>query len=79
MIDHAMQLVMHKGALLKEIEFLKTQLRDHDTGHIRTTINVLEDRVKEIESFLSDVNVKSRHLMNGIVNWDKIMSTPGNL
>ena len=79
MIDHAMQLVMHKGALLKEIEFLKTQLRDHDTGHIRTAINVLEDRVKEIESFLSDVNVKSKHLMNGIVNWDKIMSTPGNL
>lgn len=79
MIDHAMQLVIHKGALLKEIEFLKTQLRDHDTGHIRTAINVLEDRVKEIESFLSDIDVKSRHLMNGIVNWDKIMSMPGNL
>lgn len=79
MIDHAMQLVIHKGALLKEIEFLKTQLRDHDTGHICTAINVLEDRVKEIESFLSDIDIKSRHLMNGIVNWDKIMSMPGNL
>jgi hypothetical protein len=79
MIDHAMQLVMHKGALLKEIEFLKTQLRDHDTGHIRTTIGVLEDRVKDIVEFLNDTDRKSKHLMNGIMNWDKIMSTPGNL
>ena len=79
MIDYAMQLVMHKGALLKEIEFLKTQLRDHDTGHIRTAINVLEDRVKDIVEFLNDTDIKSKHLMNGITNWDKIMSTPGNL
>ena len=79
MIDHAMQWVMHKGALLKEIEFLKTQLRDHDTGHIRTAIGVLEERVKEIDAFLSDIDIKSKHLMNGITNWDKIMSTPGNL
>lgn len=79
MIDNAMQLVMHKGALLKEIEFLKTQLRDHDTGHIRTTIGVLEDRVKDIVEFLNDTDRKSKHLMNGIVNWDKIMATPGNL
>jgi len=79
MIDHAMQLIMHKGALLKEIEFLKTQLRDHDTGHIRTTISVLEERVEDIGKFLTDVDVKSKHLMNGITNWDKIMSKPGSL
>ena len=79
MIDHAMQLVIHKGALLKEIEFLKTQIRDHDTGHIRTAIGVLEDRVKDIVEFLNDTDRRSKHLMNGIVNWDKIMSTPGNL
>lgn len=72
-------LLVHKYSLMREIEFLKTQIRDHDTGHIRTAINVLEDRVKEIESFLSDIEIKSRHLMNGIVNWDKIMSMPGNL
>jgi hypothetical protein len=79
MIDHAMQLVMHKGALLKEIEFLKTKLEEHDTGHIRTAISVLENRVKDIVEFLNDTDRKSKHLMNGIVNWDKIMSTPGNL
>ena len=79
MIDHAIQLIIHKGALLKEIEFLKTQLRDHDTGHIRTTISVLEERVEDIGKFLTDVDVKSKHLMNGITNWDKIMSKPGSL
>ena len=79
MIDNAMQLVMHKDALLKEIEFLKTQLKDQDTGNIRTAISVLKARVNEIDLFLSDIDVKSKHLMNGIMNWDKIMSTPGNL
>jgi ribosomal 50S subunit-associated protein YjgA (DUF615 family) len=79
MIDHAMQLIIHKGALLKEIEFLKTQLRDHDTGHIRTAIYVLEERVEDIVEFLNETDKKSKHLMNGITNWDKIMSTPGNL
>ena len=79
MIDHAMQLVMHKGALLKEIEFLKSQVEGQDTGHIRTAIYVLQERVEDIESFLTDIDVKSKHLMNGIMNWDKIMSKPGNL
>ena len=79
MIDNAMQLVMHKGALLKEIAFLESKLEDHDTGHIRTAISVLEGRVKDIVEFLNDTDRKSKYLMNGIVNWDKIMSTPGNL
>ena len=78
-MDHALHLVSHKHALIKEIEFLKTKLEDHDTGHIRTTIGVLEKRVKGITEFLVDVDLKSKHLMNGLVNWDKIMSTPGNL
>jgi len=79
MIDNALQLINHKGALLNEIAFLETQLKDHDTGHIRTAISVLEGRVKDIVEFLNDTDRKSKHLMNGIMNWDKIMSTPGNL
>jgi hypothetical protein len=79
MIDHAMHLIMHKNALLKEIAFLETKLEDHDTGHIRTAISVLEGRVKDIVEFLNDIDRRSKHLMNGIMNWDKIMSTPGNL
>lgn len=78
-MDHALHLVNHKNALIKEIKFLYTKLEDHDTGHIRTAIGVLAERVKEIDAFLSDVDTKSKHLMNGIVKWDKIMSMPGNL
>ena len=78
-MDQALQLVSHKNALLKEIEFLKTKLEGQDTGHIRTAIYVLQERVEDIDSFLSDIDIKSRHLMVGITNWDKIMSTPGNL
>jgi hypothetical protein len=72
-------LLSHKYTLIREIEFLKTKLENHDTGHIRTAISVLEERVKEIDEFFDDVTKKSIHLMNGLVNWDKIMSTPGNL
>ena len=72
-------LLAHKKALLNEINFLTTQLKDHDTGHIRTTISVLKARVNEIDLFHDDVHRKTWHLMHGIVNWDKIMSKPGNL
>ena len=78
-MDQALNLISHKHALMKEIEFLKTKLDDHDTGHIRTAISVLEDRVKEINEFYDDVHRRTWHLMHGLVNWDKIMSTPGNL
>jgi hypothetical protein len=78
-MDYALHLVSHKHALIKEIKFLYTKLGDHDTGHIRTAIGVLEERVKEIDAFLSDIDIRSKHLMNGITSWDKIMSTPGNL
>ena len=38
--------------LFNEIEELKTRIRPHDTGHIRTTINVLKARRKEIRKRL---------------------------
>lgn len=78
-MDYALHLVSHKHALIKEIKFLYTKLEDHDTGHIRTAIGVLEERVKEIDAFLSDIDIRSKHLIDGIVKWDKIMSKPGNL
>ena len=31
-----------------EIEHLKSQFLDHDTGHLRTAVSVLENRVKEL-------------------------------
>jgi hypothetical protein len=36
--------------LKKEVEHLKTLLQPTDTGHIHTTISVLEDRIKELEN-----------------------------
>mgnify|MGYP003651647007 FL=1 len=36
-------------ALNKIINHLKTEIREHDTGHIHTTINCLESLSKEIE------------------------------
>ena len=32
-----------------EVEYYKTLLLPHDTGHIHTTINFLEARIQEIE------------------------------
>ena len=34
--------------LMEEIAYLKTKIQPHDTGHIHTTIGVLEQRVEEI-------------------------------
>ena len=35
--------------LQEEIAYQKSQLQPHDTGHIHTTIGVLEQRVSELE------------------------------
>ena len=40
------QKLEHMCALKREIEILKEMLRPHDTGHIHTTIDMLESRVK---------------------------------
>ena len=40
---------LHLKILREEINHLKTLIRDHDTGHIYTTINTLEWRVKCIK------------------------------
>jgi len=35
--------------LTEEVEHYKTMLMPHDTGHIHTTINFLEDRIKDLQ------------------------------
>jgi uncharacterized protein Yka (UPF0111/DUF47 family) len=50
------ELVKHKAALRREITYLTSKLEDHDTGHIRTTINVLEQRIKDIEDFIDGIH-----------------------
>ena len=44
----------HLCSLKKEVEHLKTMIRPHDTGHIHTTINTLEERVQEINKQIED-------------------------
>ena len=34
--------------LQEEVAILKTRIRPHDTGHIHTTISVLEERIAEL-------------------------------
>lgn len=47
------QQLNHLVHLKDEINYLKSLLRPEDTGHIHTTINVLEGRVQEITQELS--------------------------
>ena len=44
MIDN----VKRMQILEEEIEVLRGQLQEHDTGHIHTAIGVLQDRVREL-------------------------------
>ena len=44
---------IHIQFIKEEIEYLRKQIRPHDTGHIYTTISVLEHRVKELSEWVS--------------------------
>lgn len=44
----------HLVHLKDEINYLKSLLRPEDTGHIHTTISVLENRVEEITQKLAE-------------------------
>ena len=33
-----------------EVDVLRSRIREHDTGHIHTTIGVLERRIKELRN-----------------------------
>jgi len=39
---------LHIKVLRDEIEYLKTLIEPHDTGHIHTTISTLEWRIKKL-------------------------------
>jgi len=38
----------HIKALLAEVEVLKSRFEPTDTGHLRTAVSVLEERIEEI-------------------------------
>lgn len=35
--------------LVEEIALIKSRYTDHDTGHLRTAVSVLENRVEELK------------------------------
>ncbi len=44
--------VTHMEHLVREVEHLRTLIRDHDTGHIHTAISVMENRISEMRDKL---------------------------
>ena len=46
-------LKMVKAVLLNEIEILASQIENHETGHLYTTINALQHRITEINEQLN--------------------------
>ena len=43
--------------LKEEIALYKTMIRDHDTGHIHTTISFLQERVNHLEGKCKEMYV----------------------
>ena len=41
---------VYLSVLKKEVAHLNKQIQEHDTGHIHTTIGVLNHRIQELES-----------------------------
>lgn len=44
--------------LYKEIEYAKSQLQPHDTGHINTAISWMSRRVTEVKEEIRSANVR---------------------
>jgi len=40
--------------LMEEIAILKSRFQEHDTGNLKTAVNVLENRVKELKDRIHD-------------------------
>jgi hypothetical protein len=45
----------HLSHLKQEVEILKSKIQEHDTGHIITAIQVLEERIREEEKFVEEI------------------------
>ena len=48
---HMYERVIH---LLREVEYAKSQLQPHDTGHINTAISWMKHRVQELKQEIRD-------------------------
>ena len=52
------ELMNHMFALISEVQHLYTMLQPHDTGHIHTTIGMLNSRIDDIKDCLAFENYK---------------------
>ena len=47
--------IEYMNFLIEEISIQKNRIEDTDTGHIHTTVNVLQKRVEEVQKELMDL------------------------
>jgi uncharacterized protein YhjY with autotransporter beta-barrel domain len=45
---------INKAVLEEEIKYAKSQIQDHDTGHIYTAINWMESRLNQLRGIEKD-------------------------
>ena len=43
------EILDHRDILMEEINIIKSRYTPEDTGHLRTTVSVLQERVKELK------------------------------
>ena len=60
---HMYERVIH---LLREVEYAKSQLQPHDTGHISTAISWMESRINQI---MTDIDKTPQHTPNDRPIW----------
>ena len=49
-LDREPDITTRIAVLQDEVQYLNTQLQPHDTGHIRTAIHVLQDRIRQLQN-----------------------------
>jgi len=60
----------HIEHLRYEIEVLKSMIREHDTGHIVTAIQVLEHRINSMQKIREELSVLDSSYPDGTGYWN---------
>lgn len=43
------EILEYRDVLMREVALLRSRYTPEDTGHLRTTVSVLEERIKELK------------------------------
>jgi hypothetical protein len=60
----------HIEHLMYEVEVLKSMVREHDTGHIITAIQVLEHRISSMQKIQEELSVLDSSYPDGDGYWN---------